>query len=177
MPRFLKYGFQFALLILIQALVLDKVQLHHWITPYIYFAFILWLPFDISRPMLLILAFVLGLTVDSFRQHPGFHAAACVLIAYVRPLLISLLLTKEAAESNYESPSIKSMGGIIPYLFYAGVLVFLHNAWLFLLQAWQFADLWYFLSKTVFSTILSLFLLISIEFLFGRNQKFRTNTA
>ncbi|MFM7710913.1 MAG: rod shape-determining protein MreD, partial [Ferruginibacter sp.] len=83
MPRFLKYGFQFALLILIQALVLDKVQLHHWITPYIYFAFILWLPFDVSRPMLLILSFVLGLTVDSFRQHPGFHAAACVLIAYV----------------------------------------------------------------------------------------------
>ncbi len=177
MATIIKYCFQYILLVLVQGLVLDKVQLHHWITPYIYFVFILWLPFETSRPLLMLVSFLLGLTIDGFREHPGFHAAACVLIAYIRPFIINMLLTKEAAESNYESPSIKSMGGIMQYLFYAGVLIFLHNAWLFLLQAWQFADLWYFLSKTFFSTLVTLVLLLGIEFLFGRNQKFRTNTA
>ncbi len=69
-------------------------------------------------------AFILGFTLDSFRHHPGFHAAACVLIAYIRPFLINLLIPQEGAETNYEEPSFKSMGGLLPYMIYAGVLSF-----------------------------------------------------
>src|SRR5437868_2738549 len=128
MSSFLKNIIRFCLFILFQVYVLDRIDLHQKVTPYIYFMFILWLPFNMNRTFLMFVAFILGYTLDSFRHSPGFHAAACVLIAYVRPFLINLLIPQEGADSNYEEPSIRSMVGIVPYLIYAGILTFLHNA-------------------------------------------------
>ena len=176
MSSFVKNIIRFILFILFQVYVLDKIRLHQMVTPYIYFMFVLWLPFKMNRTWLLLIAFLLGFTLDSFRHHPGFHAAACVLIAYVRPFLINLLIPQEGAETNYEEPSFKSMGGMLPYLIYAGVLSFLHNIWLFLLEAWQFGDIWYFFVKTFLSTLISLLLVLITELIFTRKQRFRTNT-
>jgi len=176
MGIFIKNSFRFFLLIIIQVFVLNRITLHQFITPYIYFVFILWLPFNIKRSLLLIISFMLGYTLDSFQHSPGFHTAACVLIAYFRPFVINLLIPQEGAETNYEEPSIKSFGGFLPYFMYTGILMLLHNAWLFLLEAWQFANPAYFLFKTILSTLVSLLLLLIIELVFYRKQKFRTNT-
>lgn len=168
---------RFIILILVQAFVLDKVHLHQMVTPYIYFLFIIWMPFSISRGWQLILAFILGFTLDSFRQNPGFHAAACVLIAYFRPFLINILIPQEGADSNYEEPSARSMGGLLPYMTYAGLLTLLHHSWLFLLEAIEFGNVWYFIIKTLLSTIITLCLIFIAELLFSRKQKFKTNTV
>lgn len=86
------------------------------------------------------------------------------------------MIPQEGADSNYDEPSIQSMGGLLPYMIYAGLLTFIHNAWLFLLEAWQFADIWYFVLKTVISTAVSLFVILIVELIFSRKQRFRTNT-
>ena len=177
MNTLLKNIIRFAFFILVQVYVLDKIYLHRMVTPYIYFLFILWLPFRMGRTMVMFIAFFLGITMDSFRHHPGFHTAACVLIAYLRPFLINLLIPQEGADTNYEEPSFKSMGGMLPYLIYTGVLTLFHHAWLFLLEAWQFGNIWYFLVKTLLSTAISLLLIVITELLFAREQKFRTNTV
>ena len=177
MTSLVKNIIRFALFILVQIFVLDKIHLHQMATPYLYFLFILWLPFRMGRTRQMLIAFVLGFAMDSFRHHPGFHTAACVLIAYIRPFLINLLIPQEGADNNYEEPSFKSMGGILPYLIFTGVLTFIHHGWLFLLEAWQFGNIWYFLVKTLLSTVLSMFLIVITEMLFTRQQKFKTNTA
>lgn len=177
MSTLVKHMLRFALFILVQVFVLDKIHLHQMITPYIYFLFILWLPFNIGRTQLMLVAFMLGLTLDGFRHHPGFHTAACVLIAYIRPFLVNLLIPQEGADNNYDEPSFKSMGGIVPYMIFTGVLTFVHHSWLFLLEAWQFGNIWYFLIKTLLSTLLTMLLIIITELLFVRKQKFRTNTV
>lgn len=177
MSSLVKNIIRFILFILFQVYVLDKIRLHQMVTPYIYFMFILWLPFNMGRTWLMLLAFLLGFTLDSFHHNPGFHAAACVLMAYIRPFLINLLIPQEGAETNYDEPSFKSMGGMLPYLIYAGTLILFHNIWLFFLEAWQFGDIWYFMAKTFLSTIISLLLVLVTELLFTRKQKFRTNTA
>lgn len=177
MSPVIKHTLRFILLLLVQVYVLDQIHLHHLVTPYLYLIFVLWLPFQTGRASLMLLAFVAGATLDAFRHSPGFHAAAAVLIAYVRPYLINLLIPQEGADSNYDEPSLKSLGGFIPYLVYIGVLCFLHHAWLFLLQAWQFGDGWYFFAKTLLSTAVSIGLILLVEVLFQRKQTFRTNTA
>ena len=176
MSTLVKNIVRFILFILVQFFVLDRIHLHQMATPYIYFLFILWLPFRISRAWLMVIAFITGYTLDSFRHNPGFHAAACVLIAYIRPFLVNILIPQEGADTNYEEPSIKSMGGFAPYMIFVTVLTFIHHSWLFLLEAWQFGNIWYFLVKTVLSTAISLLLIIITELLFVRKQKFRTNT-
>ncbi|MFZ4058824.1 MAG: rod shape-determining protein MreD [Ferruginibacter sp.] len=176
MTTLVKNIFRFILLILVQVYVLDKIHLHYLVTPYLYFLFILWMPFKLSRTTQMLLAFALGLTLDSFRHNPGFHAAACVLMAYVRPFLISILIPQEGADTNYEEPSVKSMGGSLPYMVYVGLLSLIHHGWLFFLEALQFGNFWYFIVKTLLSTLISMALVVIAELLFSRKQQFRTNT-
>src|SRR5690348_18064008 len=111
MSNLVKNIVRFCLLILVQVYILNQVPpLHRLVTPYIYYLFILWLPFKMGRRTQMLLAFVLGLTLDSFTNTYGLHTAPCVLIAYLRPFLINFLISQEGAESNYKEPSIKSMG-------------------------------------------------------------------
>ncbi|MFT3681814.1 MAG: rod shape-determining protein MreD [Ferruginibacter sp.] len=177
MSLLVKNILRFIILIIMQFYVLDKIHLHYMVTPYIYYLFILWMPFQIPRGWQMVLAFLLGFTLDSFRHSPGFHAAACVLTAYFRPFLINILLPQEGAETNYDEPSAKSLGGFMRYMIYAGILTLLHHAWLFFLEAWNFANFWYFIVKTLLSTVISLLLIVITEMLFARKQKFKTNTA
>lgn len=177
MSTLVKNILRFVLLILAQVYVLDRIHLHYMVTPYIYFLFILWMPFQLGRTAQMLIAFALGFTLDSFHHNPGFHAAACVLLAYVRPFLINMLIPQEGADNNYDEPSARSMGGFMPYMLYASVLTLVHHSWLFFLEAWQFGNFWYFIVKTLSSTLISLLLIIIVELIFSRKQQFRTNTV
>jgi rod shape-determining protein MreD len=158
-------------------LVLHNIApLHHLVVPSLYFLFILWLPFETGRRTLMVLGFLLGISIDSFLKTPGAHAAACVLIAYIRPFLVNLLIPQEGAEMNYDEPSMKSMG-FAPYFTYVVILTIMHHAWLYLLEALQFGGMLYFILKTLLSSAISILLIIVVDMLFVRRQKFRTNTA
>lgn len=168
---------RFFLFIMVQVYVLDKIpHLHQFITPYIYFLFLLWLPFGISRIGLLMTGFITGMALDFFTMTPGLHAAACVLVAYGRPFVINILTPKDSSEFNYREPSPKSLGWT-PYLVYIFVLTLLHHGYLTLLEWLSFGTFLQFLIKIVATTAISMLLIITTELLFPRRMKFRTNTA
>jgi hypothetical protein len=168
---------RFALFIFAQVYVLNKIpHLHQFIVPYIYYLFLLWLPFTISRIGLLFIGFLTGLILDYFTMTPGLHAAACVLLVYFRPFVINILTPKDPTEFNYREPSPRAMGWA-PYLVYALVLTFLHHFYLTLLEWLSFGTFLQFLIKTIATTAISMLLIIMTELLFPRRMKFRTNTA
>lgn len=177
MSDVLRNMIRFAVFILVQVYVLNQVPyLHRFITPSLYFLFILWLPFAVSRQWLLLIGFITGITLDYFTMTPGLHAAACLLVAYVRPFLVGLLMPKEVTEFNYREPSPKAMLWS-PYFVYILVLTVLHHSYLLLLEwldAGRFTDM---LIRLLTSTGISLLLIIVVELLFPRKLKFRTNTA
>jgi len=169
--------FRLILFILVQVYVLDEIPfLHRFIVPYLYFQFLLWLPFNMHRLALLAAGFLTGLTLDYFRMSPGLHTAACVLIAYVRPFIIFLLIPKETTEFTYHEPSPRGLGWG-PYLVYAFILTLLHHTFLTLLQWLQFGTFLGFLIKTVATTGISMALILVVEMLFPRSLRYRTNTA
>ena len=174
MSNLLKNIIRFILFILFQVFILNKVPpLHQFIIPYLYFLFILWLPFSINRFFLLVISFVFGLSLDYFTGTQGLHAAPCVLIAYVRPFLLNLLIPKETTEQSYIEPGPKSMGWA-PYALYIGVLTFLHHFYLVLIEWLQFGNLVYFLGKVASTTAISLLLIFITELLFNRKGRYRT---
>ena len=176
MSELLKNTIRFILFILVQVFILFNMPpLHRFITPYLYYLYILWLPFSLSRTGLTLVGFIFGLSLDYFSKTPGLHAAACTLIAYVRPFVIGLLISQEGADKNYIAPSIVSMGWA-PYATYVLVLTLLHHMWLVLLEWMSFGSLFYFLGKVIASTAVSLLLVLLTELLFFRKQKLRTNT-
>jgi len=124
----------------------------------------------------LFLAFLLGFALDSFTHTYGLHSAPCVLIAYIRPFLTKLLVQHEKEGFNFEEPSVQSMG-FTPYFTYILILTFIHHTLLFFLEALQTGGLVYFIIKSLFSTAISILLILLTELLFTRKQRFRTNTA
>jgi hypothetical protein len=173
----LKNIIRFAVFILVQVYVLFKVpHLHRFITPYLYYLFILWLPFSTPRFWLLVIGFLTGLSLDYFTQTPGLHAAACILIAYIRPFVINILLPKDSSEFNYREPSPRTLGWT-PYGIYVLILTIFHHSYLLLLEWLSFGSFFTFLIKLVATTAVSLLLILTTELLFPRKLRYRTNTA
>ncbi|HYC41001.1 MAG TPA: rod shape-determining protein MreD [Chitinophagaceae bacterium] len=177
MSDLLRNIIRLVIFIAVQVYVLNKIpHLHRFITPYLYYLFILWLPFSIPRMGLLLTGFVAGLSLDYFMQTPGLHAAACVLVAYVRPFVISVLTPKDTTGFTYREPSPRAMGWT-PYLVYALVLSLLHHGYMVFLQWLEFGTILDFLVKVVATTGISLLLILTVELLFPRRLKFRTNIS
>lgn len=177
MTGFIRYFFRALLLVAVQVYLLNKVpHLHQLVLPSLYFVFVLWLPFSMSRTGLLLTGFLLGLSVDYFSLTPGLHAAACVLIAYLRPYLITILMPRDTQEFQYPEPSVKAMQWA-PYLVYILFLSFVHHFYLTFLQWLSVGSFWSFLGKTLLGTLISFLLILTADLLFPRQQSYRTNTA
>jgi len=175
MSSLLKNIIRFVLFILFQWYILDQIPpLHRFIVPYLYFLYILWLPFNMNRFWLLIVAFLFGLSLDFFTGTYGLHAAPCVLIAYIRPFLLNLLIPKDTAEQSYVEPGRKSMGWA-PYALYVGILSFVHHFYLVLIEWLQFGNFVYFIGKVAGTTAISLLMILLVEMLFVRTGRHRTN--
>lgn len=176
MSDLVKNIFRLIVFILVQVYILDKIHLHRFVIPVLYYLFILWLPFSLSRISLLLIGFATGLSLDYFTNTPGLHAAACVLIAYARPFIINLLTPKDSAEFNYREPSPRAMGWT-PYTVYAFVMTLLHHTYLYLLEWLDLGNPVAFAIKVGATTGISMLLIFTVELLFPRKLKFRTNTA
>lgn len=177
MTDLLKHIFRCCLFIFLQVFLLNVIPpLHRYVSPHLYYLFILWLPFRTPRIALLLIAFFYGLILDAFLHTPGLHAAACTLIAYLRPFIISLLLPKEVGETGYPEPSYKSMG-LIPYGTYIILLTFFHHFYLILLEWLQLGGFLLFVGKVLASTGVSLLLVLITELVFSRKTNYRTNMA
>ncbi|MBC9931141.1 rod shape-determining protein MreD [Chitinophaga qingshengii] len=156
---------RFAFLLLIQVFVLNKILIHQLVSPYLYMLFILALPFNLPRPVVMLLGFLMGISLDMFSDTMGIHAAACVFIAYLRPFIINILSPQGGFETTQKTPSMTSMG-VTQFLIYAAVLVFLHHIVFFILEVFGFGNPLYLLLKIVLSTAASLVLIILYELLF-----------
>jgi hypothetical protein len=174
MSPFVKYTVRFAVFILLQHLLLKQAPLWSFVTPYIYFLFILWLPFSMSRPTLMVLAAVYGLAMGYLALKPGIYAAVCVLLAYLRPFIISILLPREAAEMNFAEPSHRSMG-LAPYAVYVVTLTLVHHGYLIFLEWLQVGHFWFFLKKILATTVVSMALIAVAEIFVVRKQKTRSS--
>jgi len=170
MNNFIKNSIRFALFLIIQVVILNEIPpIHQFITPYLYFLCILWLPFGISRLSITLLGFILGFTLDLFSNTPGLHAAACGLMAYIRPSILNLLLAQEASEEVNKEPSIGTMGWG-PYAFYIFTLTFIHHFYLVLLEWLQFGSFTYFLGKVLLTSIMSILLIFLVELIMNRRK-------
>ena len=161
MERLLTRIAWFVGLVLIQALLLNNMCLFGLATPFIYVYFLLVIDKDVDCNALMLIAFLLGLSVDIFSNTPGVNAGASVFIAFMRPGLLRLFSPREEYE-NFE-PGIYTLG-IWAFIRYAFVTILLHHTVLYLLEAFAFANIGYLLMRSLYSALLTVLLVISIEF-------------
>ncbi len=159
----------FVFLVALQVLIINQVTLREMINPQLYPLFVLMLPFRIKGSIVLILAFVMGLTIDIFSYSLAIHAAATVFMAFCRPAVLRLTLGPRQPDMEM-APSFLSMGGFALAL-YALSLILLHHTMLFFLEVFSLTEFTQTLTRIFLSAIFS-FLIIMIAFaLFERSKK------
>lgn len=161
MERMLTRVAWFIGLALVQVLLFNNICLFGLATPFVYVYFLLVLDRDIDHNMLMLIAFFLGLVIDIFSNTPGVNAGASVLIAFIRPGILRLFSPRGEYE-NFE-PGIYTLGGGA-FVRYAIILVLLHHATLFFLEAFSLVNVGYLLLRILCSALLSMMLVMAIEY-------------
>ncbi len=154
--------FRFVVVVLFQVLVMDNVMLNGYMVPYVYLLFIILMPFETPRWIVLISGFMLGLGIDLFEHTPGMHTAATVLLAFVRPYILSLL----APRDGYEPETFPRVHfyGFSWFLKYTLLMVLVHHLALFYLEVFQLQNFLSTLSRVVLSSILSASTIVLSQF-------------
>ena len=160
---------RFFVLVFMQVFLLKNITLYNLSTPYLYILFILLLPFETPNILLFALSFILGLTIDSFYDTPGLHAASCVILAFVRILFISITVQKEGFDNEPE-PTLSVMG-LRWFFTYALVLTLAHHFFLFNLEVFRLSEIPYTLGRFVLSSVFTVFLMLLSGFLFYRRKE------
>lgn len=158
---------QFVLLLLAQIVVFNSVNLFGYLNPYPYILFLLLFPFTSNRSLFIIVAFVTGLLIDLFGDSGGIHAAACLTLAYLRPVALRI-----AFGVSYEYNAIRiPKTSLYERLVYIGFLVLIHHLVLFSLEVFNISSILYILQKTLFTSIFTILLCILFTILFGNSRK------
>ena len=160
MNKAIQHIVRFFILVAIQVLLLNNVQISGYLNPYVYLLFIMLLPPKMPKAIVLVLAFIMGFTIDIFSDSFGIHTAASVLLAYVRPSILSLVSIKGG--EDLEAISIKQLR-FSRFFTYSGIMCLIHHFTLFYLDAFRLNEIFDTFVRALYSTVISLLLILMIE--------------
>ena len=163
---------RFIILAGVQVLVLNNLQLGGLINPYLYVLFLLTLPVRTPRILMLFIALATGLVIDMFMNTMGMHAAACLLLGFVRPSWLKIMSPRDGYETD-AVPGIPKFG-FQWFLVYSSVMVLVHHTFLFYIEVFRFSEFFYTFLRVILSSIVTMILIIISHYLFskpeGRNK-------
>ena len=156
----IQFSFMVMLYLLIQILVLRNIVFFNYAFCFIYVGGVLILPAEVSRMYLLFIGFATGFMVDVFSNTFGMHAAATVLIAYVRPYLMEYQMESRGMERVEVGIRAQGFAHFLGYIF---PLIFLHHAVLFLMEMNNFGMILPTLLRIIASAIFTTVMIVLIE--------------
>lgn len=159
----------FFIYVLVQVLIFNKFVLFGTAHSYIYIGFLLTLPIEIATIPGMLIGMALGLSIDAFTNTFGLHAAACVLLMYMRPILLSGL----TPQGGYPAGALPRPNflGLTWFLSYSLPLIFVHHLVIFFVEYGDWSLFWPTLLKVLASTGYSFLLILLIQYLFMTNAR------
>lgn len=167
--HWVKYGIYFIFIILLQGLVMNQFQFSELVYPMIYIIAILMLPFSTSLIISIIISLVLGVCVDAVSDTFGLHTSASLVIGYTRPYLLKLMRPRDGYDLSL-TPTIHDMGKSW-FLIYVSIMLIIHHLWFFIFEILKFNMIGFILLKTIFSFVLSLFVVLLLQYLLYKPTK------
>jgi hypothetical protein len=134
-----------------------------------YVGFLLLLPIEAGTLLLMVVGFLTGLIIDTFYDTLGIHAAASVLIMYVRQKWLNLL----TPQGGYDSGAVPDvyLQDIQWFTLYALPLIFVHHSIIFFIEAAGLGLFGFTLWKAILSSLYSFFVIVVIQYLFYKKRR------
>ncbi|UXX80212.1 Rod shape-determining protein MreD [Reichenbachiella carrageenanivorans] len=171
MNRFNVFGglIRAILLILTQVILFKNLVLFDSAFCFAYILVLLMIPMDTNGVVQLLVGFAVGMIVDSFYNTLGIHAAASVLLVYVR-IYWSQVMTPSGGYDSGPKINVRTQG-LVWFLTYAYPLILIHALLLFFVEAAGFNLFWQTLTKAFYSSIFTLIVVLIIQYLFYKKMK------
>jgi hypothetical protein len=160
----IKICVRFIVLVLVQVLVVQNINLTGYVILLPYVLFILSLPFETNKVLVMLLSFVLGVVIDFFYDSSGLHASACTAMGFARYYVLKYIAPREGYDAGVR-PTVDDMGAGW-YLRYAGTLVVTHHFILFYLEIFRFSEFFHTLLRVILSSAGTCALIYIIQFIF-----------
>ncbi|MBK7690870.1 MAG: rod shape-determining protein MreD [Bacteroidetes bacterium] len=141
--------------------------------PLIYPLVLLLLPVNTPHWLTMLLGFLTGIVMDIFSNTPGVHAAASVLLGFLRPYLLNLFFQQNIKELGDTIPTLFRMG-FRSFFLYILFALLIHHFYYYLIQVWSFKNTFVILYKTLLSTSMSILLIILGQLIFAKKEIRRT---
>ena len=160
MARLLNRLIMFVVLLVVQVLVLNHVWLLNVATPLLYVYFAITFPRNTEKGEVLGWCFFLGLLIDIFSNTPGLAAGTLTLIGMAQTYLVELFVPRDSVENLEVSAATLGWG---KFSILSGILTLIYCLLFFILEAFNFFDWQLWILRAVFSTVLTLLLMLAIE--------------
>jgi hypothetical protein len=165
----ISYSFVILILGLIQILFLKNLALFGHAFGFLYLLGLLILPSTIRTIPLMLIAFVIGFTMDIFFETIGMHTAAATCFAFFKPIWLKAS-SPTGGYDEAEEPSLSQIG-FGRFIAYAFPLVFLYGLVFFIADQWGTGGFFGVISKSFFSALFTITLAILVQILFFRRKR------
>ncbi|MCI9172624.1 rod shape-determining protein MreD [uncultured Duncaniella sp.] len=158
------------ILVLAQVIVFNHICLFNVAVPMVFIYLIFRLPITLSLNWTLTVSFFLGLIVDIFSDTYGMNAVACTVVAMLKHPVLRLYVPREEDLTRPE-PSMLSLG-VAVYMKYLLTMTVIYCTLIFIIEAFTFFNPLQLVLRIVFSTILSMIIMLGIDSLMtSRSEK------
>lgn len=157
------------ILVLVQIFLLKNLAVFGVAFGFLYILGILVLPISLRAIPLLLIAFVLGFTIDVFYKTIGMHTASATFLAFIRPLWLKVISPTGGYDESDE-PTLNQMG-FGWFLSYAGPLFLIYSLVFFTIDQLGTGNIFMALNKSLFSSVFSMLLAILVQLLFFKRRR------
>jgi len=158
---------RFALLVLVQVLVFNRLNFFGFINPMVYIMFLYWYPIKENRAAFIGLSFLLGISIDFFSDTMAIHAASTITIAYFRPAIMRFVFGV-----NYEFQSFKLGNATrVQQFTFLALLIIVHHLVFFTLEIFSLANILLILKKVFSIGLATLVLCLLFGSLFSTRKE------
>ena len=152
-------------------MILNQVEIGLGVQIMVYPLYIILLPFELSTISLMLIAFLMGIIIDSISNTYGLHASSLVLLAFLRPQLLSIFAPRDGYDPLKEG-NVYEMGRRWFFSVFVMMLV-IHHLCFFLMEVFRIDQMLYVFQKTILSVPLSYLLSLLLQALFIAKPKER----
>ena len=146
-------------LILLQCLILNNINFSNSINPFLYIYIIIYFPVINNRMAFILFSFLYGLSIDFFSDSAAIHAAACVSIAYFRPLFLKLFFGMTYIHQVVKFKNIDIRKNVL----YVSSLTLCHHFVLFLIEVFDSSKIILIIEKTIFTGLFTILLILLLN--------------
>lgn len=171
MNEIIKHIIRFLVLVVVQSLILNQLEIGFGIQLMVYPLFILLLPFDLGIIYMLLIAFGMGIAIDSISNTYGLHTSALLVVTYLRPFIFKMFAPRDGYD-NLKEGNMYEMGTRW-FIYVFGLLLVIHHLWFFTLEIFRLDDFFFILQKTLLSLPLSFLLCLLLQTMFVSKPKER----